>query len=169
MAFGKTGRGASAPVFTIIFTICVGLLAYALILQHWGGLDPCPWCVVQRLGFLGVAIVALVAALHRPGRAGTMIYSALGAIVAAGGAAAAGYHIYIQSDPVRALGCMGSPVESFLDKIKVGKMIPPLLQYDGLCTPKAWSFLGMSIPEWSLAWFVILLVTFIVTPFLFKK
>ena len=169
MAFGRTGRGASAPAFTLIFMVCLGLLAYALVLQHLDGLDPCPWCVVQRLGFIGIAFVALIAALHRPGPVGTAIYAFFGGLVAAGGIAAAGYHIWIQSDPVRAMSCAGSPVERFLDASKIGKMIPPLLQYDGVCTPKAWKFLTLSIPEWSLAWFVILLVTLIATPLLFRK
>lgn len=172
MAFsssGKAGRGASAPLFTIVFVACLGLLSYALVLQHLDGLDPCPWCVVQRLGFIAVALVALVAALHRPGAVGTVIYAIFGGLVAAGGIATAGYHIWFQSDPARAMACAGSPVERFLDASKVGKMIPPLLQYDGLCTSKAWKFLTLSIPEWSLVWFVILLVTFIVTPLAFRK
>ena len=69
----------------------------------------------------------------------------------------------------RPVPCAGSPVERLLDASKLGKIIPPLLQYDGLCTPKPWKFLTLSIPEWSLVWFAILLVTFIVTPFLFRK
>jgi disulfide bond formation protein DsbB len=169
MAFNRTGRGASAPVFTGIFMACLGLLGYALVLQHLDGLDPCPWCVVQRLGFIGIAMVSLVAALHRPGAAGTVVYSFFAGLVAAAGAAAAGYHIWIQSSPERAMSCAGSPVERFLDASKIGKMIPPLLQYDGLCTIKPWKFLTLSIPEWSLVWFVILLVTLIATPFLFRK
>jgi disulfide bond formation protein DsbB len=43
------------------------------------------------------------------------------------------------------------------------------LQYDGLCTLKPWKFLTLSIPEWSLVWFLILLVTLIATPFFFRK
>ena len=169
MAFGRTGRGASAPVFTTILMVCLGLLGYALVLQHLDGLDPCPWCVVQRLGFIGIGLVALVAALHRPGPAGTAVYAFFGGLVATAGAAAAGYHIWIQSDPVRAMACAGSPVERFLDASKIGKMIPPLLQYDGLCTPKSWKFLTLSIPEWSLLWFAILLVALIASPFMFRK
>ena len=170
--FGRrsgSARGESAPVFTAIFMVCIGLLAYALVLQHLDGLDPCPWCVVQRLGFIGIGLLALVAALHRPGNIGTAIYAFFGGLVAAAGVAAAGYHIWIQSDPVRAMACAGSPVERILDASKIGKMIPPLLQYDGLCTIKPWKFLALSIPEWSLVWFVILLVTFIATPLLFRK
>jgi protein dithiol:quinone oxidoreductase len=145
-------------VFALIFLICVGLLGYALYLQHWQGLDPCPWCVVQRLGFMLVGLVALLGAIHGPARRGTAIYATLGFIAAAAGAAAGAYHVWLQSDPVRAAKCVGSPVELVLDRLQIGKLAPALLQYDGPCTLKPWSFLGLSIPEWSLAWFVILAI-----------
>jgi disulfide bond formation protein DsbB len=147
--------------FALVFAACAGLIGYALYLQHVDGLDPCPWCVVQRIGFIVVGAVALVAALHGPRAAGAARYAWLGFVAAAAGAAAATYHVYLQSDPVRAMKCAGSPVETILDRLQVGKLAPGLLQYDGPCTLKPWSFLGLSIPEWSLAWFVILAIGFI--------
>jgi disulfide bond formation protein DsbB len=151
----------SRRAFALIFLICVGLLAYALYLQHWQGLDPCPWCVVQRLGFMLVGLIALVGAIHGPARPGTAIYSVLGLVAAAAGAAAGTYHVYLQADPVRASKCIGSPVELILDRLQIGKLAPSLLQYDGPCTLKPWSFLGLSIPGWSTAWFVILAIAFL--------
>jgi disulfide bond formation protein DsbB len=151
----------SRRAFVLIFLICAGLLAYALYLQHWQGLDPCPWCVVQRLGFMLVGLIALVGAIHGPAKPGTAIYAILGLVAAAAGAAAGAYHVYLQSDPVRASKCIGSPVELILDRLQLGKLAPSLLQYDGPCTLKPWSFLGLSIPEWSLAWFLILGIAFL--------
>jgi disulfide bond formation protein DsbB len=158
----KSPSGVPAGVFTLIFLVCVGLLGFGLYLQHVENLDPCPWCIVQRLLFIAVALISLIAALHRPGGTGTLLYSVLGALLAAGGAAAAAYHLYIQNDHARALECMGSPLERWLDASKIGKMIPPLLQYDGSCIAKPWAFLGLSIPGWSLVWFSILLTAFVV-------
>ena len=152
----------SPKAFTVIFLICLGLLGYALFLQHVDNLDPCPWCIVQRLHFIAIALVMLIAALHRPGNVGTIVYSVFGGLLSLAGAAAASWHLHIQSDPKRALECMGGWLERWLDAAKLGKMIPPLLQYDGSCLPKPWSFLGLSIPEWALAWFVILFITFVV-------
>ena len=165
----KTPSSVSPKIFTGIFLVCLGLLGYALYLQHIDNLDPCPWCIVQRLHFIGIALIMLVAALHRPGNAGSIAYAVFGGLVAAAGAVAAGYHLHIQGDPKRALECMGGWLERWLDVSKLGKMIPPLLQYDGSCLPKAWSFLGLSIPEWSLAWFVILFITFIVVIVLSRR
>ena len=95
--------------------MCLGLLGYALYLQHLEKLDPCPWCIAQRLLYIAVALVALVAALHRPGRVGTMLYAVFGGLFAATGIAAAIYQIQLQNDPQRALECMGSWLERWLD------------------------------------------------------
>lgn len=157
----RTARSGSRPIFVLIFLVCAGLLAFALYLQHGQGLDPCPWCVVQRLGFMLVGSIALVAALHGPRATGTAVYATVGFITAVAGAAAGAYHVYLQSDPVRAMKCVGSPVETILDRLQIGRLAPGLLQYDGPCTLKPWSFLGLSIPEWSLAWFVILAIVLV--------
>ena len=79
-----------AACFALIFLICAGLLAYALYLQHWKGLDPCPWCVVQRLGFMLVGLIALVGAIHGRGAAA---YATFGFVAAVAGAAAGAYHV----------------------------------------------------------------------------
>jgi disulfide bond formation protein DsbB len=154
----RSVRGRRA--FAVIFVICAGLLAYALYLQHWQKLDPCPWCVVQRVGFVLIGLVALTAALHGAGPRGQAIYAYAGFAASIAGAAAAAYHVYLQADPVRATKCVGSPVERILDQLQIGSLLPGLLQYDGPCTLKPWSFLGLSIPEWSAVWFVILAVAF---------
>ncbi len=158
----QSPSSVSSKTFTVIFLLCIGLLAFALYLQHVDNLDPCPWCIAQRLHFIGIGLIMLVAALHRPGNGGTIAYSVLGILVAVGGMAAAGYHLYIQADPKRAAQCIGSWLEQWLDVSRLGKMVPPLLQYDGSCLPKAWSLLGLSIPEWSLAWFAVFFIAFIV-------
>ena len=116
-----------------------------------------------------VGLIALVGALHRPGLAGTVGYSILGLAASLAGTAAGAYHVWLQSDPERAAKCVGSPVERILDQLELGRIIPPLLQYDGPCTLKPWSLLGLSIPEWSLAWFVLLSLAFILIPFLVRR
>lgn len=165
----RTVSDRAGRLFTLAFVACAALLAFALYLQHVEQLDPCPWCVVQRLGFILVGLIALIGALHRPGPFGIAAYSFLGFAAAAAGAAAGGYHVWLQSDPVRAAKCVGSPVERILDQLELGRMIPPLLQYDGPCTLKPWSLAGLSIPEWSLAWFVLLAIGFVAIPFLARR
>ena len=159
----------SSRIFTLVFLACVAILGYALYLQHVEGLDPCPWCVVQRLIFIVIGLIALVAALHRPGPVMTVFYAILGAATALGGAITSGYQVYLQSDEARANACVGSTVERFLDWTDVGSWIPPLLQYDGPCTLKPWSFLWLSIPEWALVCFIGLAVLLAFTPILARR
>ncbi|MEO7404504.1 MAG: disulfide bond formation protein B, partial [Burkholderiales bacterium] len=79
-------------LFTTIFLVCIGILAFALYLQHVKDLDPCPWCVVQRLAFIGIALLCASAIIIRPSGGGITFASFLMGLVAAGGIAAASYH-----------------------------------------------------------------------------
>lgn len=137
-------------LFVALFVACLLILGVVLYLQHQLNLDPCPWCVVQRLVIVVLAIIGLGAALHRPGRSGSRAYCLGLGLASASGIAAASYHIYIQSDPERAMKCAGSLIERLLDQSRLGNLLPWLFQYDGPCTLKPWSLLGLSIPELAL-------------------
>jgi len=147
-----------ARLFTLIFAGCIAVLGIALYLQYAKNLDPCAWCVVQRVLFVLIGLIALIAVLHRPQGIGVTAYGTVIGLVSMTGIAAATYHIYLQSDPLRAGKCAGSFVERLLDQSALGKIVPPLFQYDGPCTLKPWAMLGLSIPEWSLIAFVLVLI-----------
>ena len=160
---GRTADRA-ARFFTGIFLVCVSLVAIALYLQHMKNLDPCPWCVAQRVAFLAIGLVALAAALIRPSAGAITMFAALATLLAVAGMAAAGYHLYIQADPARAQACVGSVVEKLIDWSRIGRWVPPVFMYDGPCTLKPWSLLGLSIPAWSLVSFAVLGVAAVMTP-----
>jgi protein dithiol:quinone oxidoreductase len=169
MADSRQVADRSGRIFTTIFLVCACLIGFALYLQHIHNLDPCPWCVVQRIVFIAIGLLALLAGLHRPSGWGVGVYATLLGLLALGGVAAAGYHLYIQADPERAMACAGSMVEKVLDQSRLGRIIPPLFMYDGPCTLKPWSLLGMSIPAWSLTWFVILTAVATAAPFVARR
>src|SRR5262245_59761299 len=98
-------RPGPRAVFGAIFVACVGLLGFASYLQHLQGLEPVPMCILQRYAFFGVAIVALVAALHGPGMLGTRIYAGLMALFAIGGAGTSIRHSYLQRFPDPSYSC----------------------------------------------------------------
>jgi disulfide bond formation protein DsbB len=148
-------------VFWIALLVCVGALGFAYYLQHYKFLDPCPWCIVQRIVFFLVGILALIGLLHRPGATAAKIYAVIGALIAAAGTAAAAYQIWLQQDAQRAAACMGSPLERLLDTLQIGKLWYGMLQYDGSCALAPWDLLGFSIPEWSCAWLLVLAAMFI--------
>ena len=60
--FGPETRAASGPwPFAIVAVVSFGAVAAALVTQHVYGMQPCPWCVLQRLVFVGIGAFALMA------------------------------------------------------------------------------------------------------------
>src|SRR5699024_12336715 len=59
------------------FLLCFFAMAAALYLQYFGGLEPCPLCTFQRVGYVVAGLVFLVAALHNPKKTGRIIYTLL--------------------------------------------------------------------------------------------
>ena len=91
--------------FLLIFLACTGLMGYGYYLQHWQNLEPCPLCILQRYAFIVVGVVALVAAVHGPGRLGQAIYGLLVALAAGAGAGIAARQTWLQHNPPNVLDC----------------------------------------------------------------
>jgi protein dithiol:quinone oxidoreductase len=142
-------------VFAAIFLACAGLMAFGLYLQHAQNLEPCPLCILQRYAFVATGVVALAAALHGPRRAGQALYGVLVALSAGTGAAIAGRQIWLQYHPPQAFDC-GPDLAYMLDSFPLSQVLPKIFKGEGDCAKVVWQFLGLSIPEWALAWFVAL-------------
>jgi disulfide bond formation protein DsbB len=138
------------------FLVCAGLVAFALYLQHFEGQDPCPLCIVQRVAYIALGAVFLAAAVHGPGRTGAMVYGGLLVIVATLGGAIAARHVWLQHLPKDRIPECGPGLEYMLRKYPPPQALEKLLAGSGECSESAWSFLGLSIAEWSLAWLVLL-------------
>lgn len=139
------------PVLLLVALIALGLLAYALYLQHFERMLPCPLCIVQRYLFAAVALICLVFALlpSAAARAG----AGLGLLAALGGAGVAGWHIWIQAHPT--VSCGIDPLETSLNRFPSAELLPFLFKADGLCSAGYAPILGLSIPQWSLVWFAV--------------
>ena len=138
------------------FLVCAGLVAFALYLQHFQGQDPCPLCIVQRLAYIALGAIFLVAAVHGPARAGATVYGALLALVAALGGAVAARHVWLQHLPKDRIPECGPGLEYMLRKYSPPQALEKLLLGSGECAESGWRLLGLSIAEWSLLWLVLL-------------
>ena len=132
---------------------CVLLLATGYYLQYFQDQDPCPLCMVQRGFYYAFGAVFLVAALHGEGR---LTYSILGLLIALGGAGIAARHVWLQHLPAAQVPACGPDLFYMLQNFPLGRTIEKLLTATGQCAEVKWRFLGLSIAEWSLAWFVAL-------------
>ena len=138
-----------------IFAICAGLIVFAMVLQHAMDLEPCPMCILQRYAFIGVAMVALIAAIHDPGGPARWIYSVLIVIFAGTGAGIAARHAWLEHNPPQLFDC-GADLGYMVEALPLAEVLPMIFRGTGDCTEVLWRFLGLSIAEWALVWFLIL-------------
>jgi len=136
--------------------VCAALLGFGLYLQHVDGLDPCPLCVFQRVAFMALGLVFLLGLLHGPGKTGAIIYAVFGALFAAVGAGIAGRHVWLQNLPADQVPACGPGLSYMLEQYAVTRMLEKVLSGSGECAEAGWRFLGLTIPGWSLLWFVLL-------------
>lgn len=141
------------------FLMCVFAMASALYLQYVGGLDPCPLCTFQRVGYIGAGAVFLLGALHNPGVVGRRIYAALTALCALYGAGVAGRHIWLQNLPEDQVPECGPGLDYMLDVFPMKDVLAMVFSGSGECAEIDWTFLGITLPELALIGFIALLAT----------
>lgn len=145
-------RLPARTLFFALFAVCIGLLGAGLYLQHVVGLQPCPMCIMQRYAFLAVALIALIAALHGSGATGTRIYAGLIGLAAISGAGVAARQTWMQVYPPEFPEC-GPGLEYLLESFPLGQSLPMIFRGAGDCSAIDWTFLGLSLANWSLVCF----------------
>jgi disulfide bond formation protein DsbB len=135
---------------------CAGLLGFGYYLQYLQGLDPCPLCLVQRGFFYAVMGTAILAAAHGPRGWGRTIYGGIAALFAAGGFAAAARQVWLQHLPPERVPQCGPDLYFMLENFPLSRTLQTLIKGTGECAVVDWTFLGLSIAEWSLGCFAAL-------------
>ena len=141
-------------VFAAIFAVCAALIAFALYLQEYRGLDPCPMCILQRYAFIAIGVIALVAAIHGPAGLALKVYGALIALFAVAGGGVSIRHSWLQHFPPARETC-GTDLEFLINTFPLSQALPKIFAGTGSCSKVDWKVLGLSIPEWALVWYVI--------------
>jgi len=150
------GRLPVRIAFILPAVACAALLATGYYLQYFAGQEPCPLCLVQRGFYYATGAIALAAALHAPGPVGVRLYAALGALFALGGAAVAARQVWLQHLPPERVPACGPDLYFMLENFPLARTIEKLFTGSGQCAEVDWTFLGLSIAEWSLGCFAAL-------------
>ena len=139
------------------FLACAALIAFALYGQFQLGLLPCPLCIFQRVAFAALGVVFLLAGLHAPARAGARRgWGVLALLAAAVGAAIAGRHVWLQHLPADQVPSCGPGLDWMMQTMPVAGVLREVFTGSGECASVDWTFLGLSMPAWSLVWFTLL-------------
>lgn len=150
--------------YLFLSLLSLALVVFAVALQQVGyrGVSflPCPLCILQRVGYLGIAISCALAAGIPSLR---KLFHSLAIVSAAYGLSVATRQVWLLSHPETSCGI--DPLETWINQFQFVQSLPWLFKADGLCSAKLPAIIGLQVPEWSLVWFAILLLTLLFTFF----
>lgn len=148
--FSDLTRFPRAPFATTLIVALV-LVVAGVLMSEFLRLAACPLCIIQRMLYLLLALLAVVGLPLAKTLARRVIATVMAA-AAGTGIFVAGYQTWIQRFAPDT-SCSGRPTwwEDLVDW--AGQQAPLLFRADGLCSDPGWKFLHLSIAEWSLGCF----------------
>jgi protein dithiol:quinone oxidoreductase len=132
------------------FAVCAALMGYAYYAEHSLHLEPCPLCMLQRVGIVLLGATFLLAFAHNPRGWGRSVYGGIVVISALATMGVAARHLYVQSLPPGTLPSCGAPLEVMLRYSPWREVFAKVLMGSGECAVVNWRFLGLTMPGWVL-------------------
>ncbi|MEO8060551.1 MAG: disulfide bond formation protein B [Burkholderiales bacterium] len=131
--------------------VCLGAVAAALVSQHVFDMQPCPWCVLQRVIFLAIALACGVGLLWRS-RVGRVVSIALALLLAASGIAASLWQHFRAAASASCNLTLADKIVSGM--LQLDSLLPDVFSPRASCADAAVNLLGIPYDFWSLALFL---------------
>jgi disulfide bond formation protein DsbB len=147
------GRGGAraAPLFALVAALSLGAVGAALVSQHAYAMEPCPWCVLQRLVFVAIGVFALLGLVWR-GAAGARVAATFALLLAAAGFAAA---LWPELVAAKSASCNLTLADRIVGATGLDRLLPDVFEARASCADAAVSLLGISYAYWAAAAFVV--------------
>ncbi len=143
--------------FMLALASCLCALAFVLGLQIFEHLDPCPLCVLQRVGLLFASVWFLVGVLHGSRTFWAKIYGLLASLGLLFGGLMALRQIWLQHlPPDQAPACSPTFFYAF-EHLPFPLAWHVMFDGTGSCARITWQWLGLSLAEYSALWFLLML------------
>jgi disulfide bond formation protein DsbB len=143
-----TARRVDACLALIVFS-CLFAVGTALVSQHRFGMDPCPWCILQRLIFLAIALAAILGLVWRRA-AGRTTSALLVVLLAIWGVATALWQHFVAASST---SCGLSFADRFLNATHLPTLLPAVFEPRATCADAAVNMLGVPYALWGFAAF----------------
>lgn len=127
-------------------------VAAALYTQYAWDMQPCAWCVLQRLVFVAVAAAALLG-LVLPGAIGRRIGAGLAMVLAAAGLAAALWQHFVAS---QSASCNMTLADRVTGATGLDRLLPEVFAAYASCADAKADLVGVPYEFWSAALFSVL-------------
>jgi disulfide bond formation protein DsbB len=133
----------------LIVGSCLFAVGAALVSQYRFGMDPCPWCILQRVIFLAIALAAILGLLWRRAT-GRMIAALLALVLALSGVATALWQHFVAASST---SCGLSFADRLLNAAHLPTLLPAVFQPLATCADAAVNLLGVPYALWGFAAF----------------
>ncbi len=134
--------------------LCFGIVVLALVIQTTYKLEPCPLCISQRMIFMGLGVLFLIAAFIPPASIVKKIFTVLQVLTALGGAGVAIRHWYLQANRESMVADCGVGFDYMFENFPLQKAFKLLFRGTGDCAAIDWTFLGLTLPQLGLISFL---------------
>ena len=132
--------------------LCVSGVGIALLSQHAFDMQPCAWCVFQRLIYIVLACVAGAAACSQR-LVARLVYAMLGLSLTIFGALAAWYQAQVASN---SFSCAQTLADLLMTQTGLETALPALFGIYASCMDARVKVFGLEYAYWSLLLFVLL-------------
>ena len=131
----------------------VGAVAAALVSQYRFDIQPCPWCVLQRVIFLAIALACGLGLVWRSAL-GRRSSAGLGLLLALSGIAAA---LWQHFEAAASASCNLTLADKIVSRwLHLDTALPAVFEARASCADAAVNLLGVPYDLWSLALFVLI-------------
>ncbi|MDZ7858557.1 disulfide bond formation protein B [Sphaerotilus sp.] len=133
----------------LIALTCLASVGGALYAQHVWGMEPCPWCILQRVLYLAIACVALLAAALPTGSAGRISTALSAGLVVAIGLAGTAAALYQYLVAAKLPSCDLTLADRIVSGLGLDAWQPEVFEVRASCADAAVALLGVPFELWS--------------------
>jgi protein dithiol:quinone oxidoreductase len=138
-------------MLVLVAIVSLGSIAAALASQHAFGMEPCPWCILQRLIFAVIGVLALIGFAIRAMTA-TRIVAVAGVLLSLAGIAAA---LWQQLVAAKSASCNLTLADRIVAWTQLDRLVPEAFEARASCADAAVNLLGVPYAIWAAAAFLI--------------
>jgi protein dithiol:quinone oxidoreductase len=142
-------RYSRAQLHLIIAAVSFGAVGVALVSQHQFDMQPCPWCVLQRLIFVAIGAVALLGLAWRSWGGKRMLPLLMLLLCGCGIAAALWQHFVATASA----SCKLTLADRIVSGLRLDALLPAVFEARANCADAAVALAGVPYEFWSLALF----------------
>lgn len=141
----------------IAFLICGAFLVVGAYLQYKLGLIPCPLCIIQRFLITCLGILFLMGALFNFSSMTRSFLHTVTFLLSTLGAAVASRQLWLEHLPTNKLISCKANLAEYSHSAFFQHAIDLFFKGTRDCGESQWSFLGLSMPMWTLLLFLFLI------------